>query len=70
MAEHTDHFELVKTAADVGAVVTTIGVLMSWLPSIAAVLTVLWLGVRLFNEVVTSVRNVRDFRKPGARSED
>ena len=47
--------ETVKNAADLGSVGTTVGVLAGWLPTSAAILTVAWLAVRLYNEVAKAV---------------
>ncbi len=66
-----DTNEVTKQAADVASVAAVIGVLMDWLPKIAAVLTVLWLGVRFYNEIMIAVishRNeIRNARRDAAR---
>lgn len=47
--------EAVKSAADLGAIGGTVAILAGWLPSLAAVLTVAWLAVRLYNEVAKAI---------------
>lgn len=51
---------------DVSSVGVIVGVLLGWMPNLAAVLTVLWLGARLYNEVMVAVYRRRDRagRKP------
>ena len=62
-----------RQAIDFAAMTSLIGVLMSWLPNIAAVFTALWAAVRAYNEVMLAVHrhqdrkhNQRKFRRPDA----
>ena len=47
--------EAIKHAADASAIAILIATLANWLPGIAALLTVLWLAVRLYNEIMTTI---------------
>ena len=46
MAEHTG--EIAKGALDAVSVGTVAGALMGWLPPIAALLTIIWTTIRIF----------------------
>jgi hypothetical protein len=37
-----------KTVADAAAVVTTVGTMMEFLPALASVFTIIWLGIRIW----------------------
>lgn len=52
--------ESLKHAADLGGFALVMGVLMGVLPQIAAILTVGWLAMRLWNEIMTAVYRRRD----------
>jgi len=59
------HAEPIKNAADGIAVGTIVGVFMGWLPHLAAILTAIWLTVRLYNEIMVAVDRRRDRRVAG-----
>jgi len=40
--------QIVKTVGDVTAVSVVVATLMSWLPAIAALFTVVWTGIRIY----------------------
>jgi len=37
-----------KTVADAAAVVTTVGTMMEFLPALASIFTIVWLGIRIW----------------------
>ena len=43
-----DHHETVKHVADAVSVVTVLGTLMQWLPSVAALFTIIWTTIRIY----------------------
>ena len=43
-----NHHETVKHAIDALSVVTVLGTLMNFLPNIAAVFTIVWTGIRIY----------------------
>jgi len=64
-----DQIESLKATADLASVAAIFAVFMNWLPNLAALLTVAWLGVRLYNEIMTGVYRSRQ-SKSQARSRD
>ena len=38
----------VKNIADAAAVVTTVGTMMEFLPALASIFTIIWLGIRIW----------------------
>ena len=44
----TEHHDTAKAIADGAAVVTTVGVLAAWLPPIASLFTIVYLGLRIW----------------------
>jgi hypothetical protein len=44
----TEHHDTAKAIADGAAVVTTVGVLAAWLPPIASLFTIIYLGLRIW----------------------
>jgi hypothetical protein len=46
--EMLDHHETVKHVADAVSVVTVLGTLMQWLPSVAALFTIIWTTIRIY----------------------
>jgi hypothetical protein len=60
MAEHTG--EIAKGALDAVSVGTVAGALMGWLPPIAALLTIIWTTIRIF-ETATVKSIVEKFKK-------
>ena len=47
-----------KTVADAAAVVTTVGTMMEFLPALASVFTIIWLGIRIWES--PTVQNLVD----------
>lgn len=60
MADHTEQAKLVVDAASIG---TVIGALAGLLPSIAAVFTIMWTAIRIY-ETETVQSFLRKRRKP------
>lgn len=44
----TEHHDTVKPAVDAISVVTVLGTLVDMLPSIAALFTIVWTGIRIY----------------------
>jgi hypothetical protein len=44
----TEHHDTVKHAVDALSVVTVLGTLMEFLPSIAALFTIIWTAIRIY----------------------
>jgi hypothetical protein len=44
----TEHHESIKTALDAASVVTAIGTFMNALPAVAALFTIVWTGIRIY----------------------
>ena len=44
----TEHHESIKTALDAVSVVTAIGTFMNALPAVAALFTIVWTGIRIY----------------------
>ena len=44
----TEHHESIKTALDAASVVTAIGTFMNALPAVAALFTIVWTGLRIY----------------------
>jgi len=64
----TDNHEAVKTVADGLAVITVLGTLNDWLPPIASLFTVVWMGTRIWeSDTVRGWTNRRE--KPNAVDE-
>lgn len=40
--------EQIKTAGDVAAATVTIGAIASWLPAVSALLTIVWVAIRIY----------------------
>ncbi|HJW82427.1 MAG TPA: hypothetical protein VJ396_09305 [Acidiferrobacterales bacterium] len=60
-----DNHESVKHAGDIAAVSITIGTIVSFLPALAAIFTIIWTGIRIY-ESRTVQRFIRK-RKRRAR---
>ena len=43
-----DNHEAVKHAGDIAAVSITIGTIVSFLPALAAIFTIIWTGIRIY----------------------
>ena len=53
--------EEAKAAIDVVAVTTTVSTLMGWIPAVAAALSIIWTGIRIFEiDTVKGWFNARD----------
>ena len=46
--EMLEHHETAKHVADAVSIVTVLGTLMQWLPSVAAVFTIIWTMIRIY----------------------
>ena len=57
-----------KTVADAAAVVTTVGTMMEFLPALASIFTIIWLGIRIW-ESPTVQGMVSKVRKKDASDE-
>lgn len=44
----TEHHDSIKTVMDAASVATAIGTFMNLLPSIAALFTIVWTGIRIY----------------------
>ena len=44
----TEHHDTAKAVADGAAVLTTVGVMATWLPPLASLFTVIYLGLRIW----------------------
>jgi hypothetical protein len=60
--EMLDHHETVKHVADAVSVVTVLGTLMQWLPSVAALFTIIWTTIRIY-ETKTVQRWLKQFEE-------
>ena len=47
-ADMTDTPENIKYAIDALSVATVLGTIMSWLPAVAAVFTIIWTAIRIY----------------------
>jgi hypothetical protein len=64
----TEHHEVAKTITDGVAVVTVLGALNEWLPPIASLFTIIWMGTRIWeSDTVRGWTNRRE--KPDAVDE-
>ena len=44
----SEHHETAKTVADAMSIVTVVGTLVDVLPAVAALFTIIWTGIRIF----------------------
>lgn len=44
----TEHHEIIRTALDAVSIITVIGTLLQVLPAIAALFTIVWTGIRIW----------------------
>ena len=44
----TEHHDTAKHVADALSIVTVLGTLMQWLPSVAALASLIWSGIRIY----------------------
>lgn len=63
----TQH-DTAKAVADGAAVLTTVGVMATWLPPLASLFTVVYLGIRIWES--DTVRELTDRRKASNASEE
>lgn len=62
----TDHHDTVKHAVDAISVVTVLGTLVDMLPSIAALFTIVWTGIRIYEtDTVQRWFNIKDDENAG-----
>ena len=61
----TEHHDTAKAIADGAAVVTTVGVLAAWLPPLASLFTIIYLGLRIWES--DTVREMTN-RKGGSNA--
>jgi len=59
----TEHHDTAKAIADGAAVVTTVGVLAAWLPPIASLFTIVYLGLRIWES--DTVRELTNRKRAG-----
>lgn len=57
-----EHHETTKHVADALSIVTVLGTLMQWLPSVAALFTIIWTTIRIY-ETKTVQRWLRKFEE-------
>jgi hypothetical protein len=60
--EMLDQHETVKHVADALSIVTVLGTLMQWLPSVAALFTIIWTTIRIY-ETKTVQRWLKQFEE-------
>jgi hypothetical protein len=63
----TEHHDTAKAVADGAAVLTTVGVVAAWLPPLASLFTIIYLGLRIWES--DTVRGLTN-RKGGANASD
>lgn len=61
----TEHHDTAKAIADGAAVITTVGVMAAWLPPIASLFTIVYLGLRIWES--DTVRELTN-RKGGSNA--
>jgi hypothetical protein len=60
-----EHHETVKTAADALSIVTVVGTLMEVLPAVAALFTIVWTALRIYE-----TKTVQGLLRKGKKDED
>ena len=60
--EMLDQHDTVKHVADALSIVTVLGTLMQWLPSVAALFTIIWTTIRIY-ETKTVQRWLKQFEE-------
>lgn len=58
------NFEPLKSILDVLSVTTVLATLTAWLPPLAALLGVVWWAIRIYFEIKTGQRKLREKRQP------
>ena len=57
----TEHHDTAKAVADGAAVLTTVGVIATWLPPLASLFTIIYLGLRIWEtDTIRGLTNRRD----------
>ena len=57
----TEHHDTAKAVADGAAVLTTVGVIATWLPPVASLFTIIYLGLRIWEtDTVRGLTNRKD----------
>jgi hypothetical protein len=57
-----DQHEATKTVVDALSVMTVLGTLMQWLPSVAALFTIIWTAIRIY-ETKTVQKFITKFKE-------
>ena len=57
-----EHHDTAKHVADALSIVTVLGTLMQWLPSVAALFTIIWTTIRIY-ETKTVQRWLNKFKE-------
>jgi len=57
-----DQHETTKTVVDALSVMTVLGTLMQWLPSVAALFTIIWTAIRIY-ETKTVQKFITKFKE-------
>jgi hypothetical protein len=60
-----EHHETVKTAADALSIVTVVGTLMEVLPAVAALFTIIWTSIRIYE-----TKTVQGLLRKGEKDEE
>jgi hypothetical protein len=60
-----EHHETVKTAADALSIVTVVGTLMEVLPAVAALFTIIWTSIRIYE-----TKTVQGLLRKGKKDEE
>lgn len=61
----TQHHETAKTAVDALSIVTVVGTLMEVLPAVAALFTIIWTGIRIYE-----TETVQKLLRKGVKNEE
>ena len=59
----TEQLDISKAVADGAAVLTTVGVMVTWLPPLASLFTIIYLGLRIWES--DTVREITNRKKAG-----
>jgi hypothetical protein len=57
-----EHHDAAKHVADAVSIITVLGTLMQWLPSVAALFTIIWTTIRIY-ETKTVQRWLNKFKE-------
>ena len=61
----SEHYETAKTATDALSIVTVVGTLMEVLPAVAAIFTIVWTMIRIYE-----TKTVQDLLHKGKKNEE